>query len=536
MASSKIEIYNPAGALVYTLTDEALDINIKEILTSGIGSFNFTLPAKKGVEYVYTDILGNWKVKLYLAQTYQVTPDLLCVGKIKKITGPMSTSEGYIRAFEGKNQGEILERRFKLNKCWLNTDVDDIIAEVASDLSLGSDIAVDTSHVDITVRTETYFDLLKKASDYWVSAGTQVKKDFYVDTSDALVWKARPIRTSGVEVLTIGTNILEYTVIRDYLSIRNNITVYGIANGRYPADGDSWTEGSATGWTEVVGTFDYANAANKVGTYCISVIGMGGSFAANGYYPHSRLTVRDVNAINFWHNNQAGPSVHGKIRLHAPDTSNYFESTDVNGIGSTNTWTFNSLALGSASEYDASLNPNGIWTKTGTPNWWDIQGFEFYWETTMGGNVKIDGVYYSPIRSYYTAADATSIAAYGQADAEFTDENLLSATACESRAKTLLYQLKDPVIRADVTVKGTANLLIGDRVSLTIPAEGLSAVNFDVVAVEHCLNQNGWNTKASMVNSDSTRYLPPGTPWEATARKLSSLQDVTREVYSRVVR
>jgi hypothetical protein len=88
------------------------------------------------------------------------------------------------------------------------------------------------------VRTESYWSILQKVSDYWYDASTKVQKDFCVDTDGELVWKARPWRTVGVETLTL---LHDYKLTQDILASKNSITVYGAANSFLPNDKD-WAE------------------------------------------------------------------------------------------------------------------------------------------------------------------------------------------------------------------------------------------------------------------------------------------------------
>jgi hypothetical protein len=405
----------------------------------------------------------------------------------------------------------------------------------------------------LTVRTESYFELLKKNSDYYYDAGTQIKKDFYVDAGDAghlnghLVWKSRPIRTTGVETLTVGQNVLDYIVTRDYLPIKNNITVYGKAFAKYPSDGDTWTENDHVNWTENSGTLYDENLIHKIGSYCLSGAGAAGGLDITRL--HSAINIRDINKISTWIYIITVDNGDSYLRLLAPDDSNYFElssntlSNNPESMAAAfpklanSGFTFYSWSLGENNEYDATYNPSGQWVKTGTPNWWNIQGIRLVINGDVGnGSIVIDGLHYSPVRYSYTTSDATSISDYGQCDAEFTDDNLLSDADCEKRAKTLLYQLKDPVVRLDVTVNGNSNIKIGDRISVTIPAEGITAQNFDVVAVNHDFTGQGWTTTANMVDSGNVRKLPPRNANESVLRQINNLKEVTSELYSKIVR
>lgn len=260
----KIEVWH-GGSLLHTITD-ALSIRVREVLTDAVGTFKFAVATKKNGDYLYNDINVYDTVKIWIDyDSVGATP--LTVGKIYRISAPLKTKQGYLRLFYGKNQGEILERRVKGRKAWSGTAASTIVTELANDLGLGtSEIEADTTAVTLTTDVDTYFDLLKKLSDYWYDAGNQVKKDFYVDVNNNLVWKSRPLRTTGVETLSVGEEILSYILTHDATQLKNNITVYGkrevynpskygqtakvqnptVHGYTHPSDGDSWTWTS--GW------------------------------------------------------------------------------------------------------------------------------------------------------------------------------------------------------------------------------------------------------------------------------------------------
>lgn len=199
------------------------------------------------------------------------------------------------------------------------------------------------------------------------------------------------------------------------------------------------------------------------------------------------------------------------MRLRAPDSANYFEA-DYNTGGA---WTFNELDLGTAHEYHATRNPNGTWTKGGSANWWDIEHIQFRANWAVNNNfIYIDGLWFFPERWSDTASNAASQTSYGQRDLEVTDDKLHSDGDCEKRAETLLYQLKDPPTQIDLTVVGNTNVLVGDRLSMTIPAEGISAANYDVISVEHSFTNNGFITGAVMVDSGDVRKPVANTPMD----------------------
>lgn len=569
----------------------------------------------------------NWTAKIYMGSGTLGPSDLLTVGKIHKISGNMNSEQGAFRLFEGKNQGEILERRLKTNRRYEDLDASTIVTvDIAEELGIWSlphayKIATDTTDETVTIRTEPFIDYLRKCSDYWYSGAVSVQKDWLVDTEGELVWKARPLRKAttnvagtadaggdathtvdaerteandywngcsitftsgtnsglsrvitdfdfatntlthaafpavvdagdtysiiGVETLTIGHNIKSYKVIRDLLPIKNNITVLGAPTAPNPRDRDGWSDdlgggaGDEYSWTATAGTLSLDAVAPKAGTNWIRCLCDAGSNIAQFHVSIPRQTARNINKLRFWHTS-GGTNDDARVRILAPDSSNYFECDDISqGIGPF----WNDISLGESSEYDAAENPTGLWTKTGSPNWWAMEGIEFYFHFSSNGfYAHVDKVYFYPERWYHTASDlvgaGSSGVLYGQRDAEYTDENLLSDSECEKRAETLLTQLKDPVIRVDMDITpGTSNLKIGDRIPVTIPAENLTAVNCDVVSVSYDWEKNsGFSASCSMINSANTRALPPGNVNDIIRKHLTDLRSVTSEIYSRVVR
>lgn len=71
----------------------------------------------------------------------------------------------------------------------------------------------------------------------------------------------------------------------------------------------------------------------------------------------------------------------------------------------------------------------------------------------------------------------------------------------------------------DITTKGNTNILVGDRLNLTIPAENISSQNFDVLTVEHLLSNAQFTTRAIMVDTADTRAAPVVTDRELLIKK-----------------
>lgn len=500
----KIETYTGA-VLDHTITKDAVSVYFKEVVTDGIGHFMLIVPTKKNGGYFYNDILLADKIKIWMGyDSISGPPDF--IGKVGKISARLSVQSGYLRVISGLSQGEILLRRFKTNKYYNEVGASTIVTEWANDLNLGTgDIAADATAVTLEVKTKRYFDLLREISDYWYDADTKIKKDFYVDVDNDLVWKSRPLRTSDVETLTVGDNIISYRVTRDVDAVRNDVMVYGALERSQPTDRDSWTE-SLTGWSASEGTLSLEDNVSyvKAGTYSIKCTSDGEETAVEFKLSKNiRSVLNTLNKLYFWINQTTSPSTE-KLKLFAPNESNRFEIADL-GLGITD-WEFREYGLGREYEKDAVTNPDGIWTVVGSPSWWDINAMEF--ELRWPGfpvTCWIDGLYFFPDRWKNGIGHSQSIIDYGARYLEVTDDKLHSNSDCLKRAGSLLDQMANPTVQIDVTTPGNTNILVGDRLSMTIPAEGINAHSYDVISVEHSFSRQGFITKAVMVNSANIR-------------------------------
>ena len=545
----KVEIYKGAN-LTYSLTEE-VSVHIKDVL-NGVGTFNFFVPTLKGTPsqgYKYLDIVGGDKAKFYFwyadITSCPATPQF--VGRISKPTGTLT--DGYARIFEGKLHSEILQRRIQPAQYWSATDADVIIAEIISDLGIGSDITADATHVTVYSQNDTYLDLMKKLSDHWVSSGVQLKKDFYVDAGDVghpnghLIWKPRPLRTVGVETLTVGSNIKNYTVLNgDVETVKNNITAYGYQGrigipgheGRcQPSDKDGWTE-ATTGWTKDIGGVLSAVAFGKVGTNNLAVT----SALDGGIHKTKIRRTVDIETygdgayqtLNFYDDQIFGLVTTHEVRLYAPDNSNYFYASFI----CNDPWQWNQIQLGQNQEYNVDTNPTAPWYTSGTPNWTRISEICFYTDNAGAHTMYYDGLYFGHGRFRNTASNGASITAYQQRDMQMVDDSLLSDAECQTRAETLLYQLKDPPKRIDIETKGNTNIKIGDQLLLTIPAENISASPYDIITVTHDFADGKLATVASTVNSNldptliNVRTLPCGVVNENIEKRFDLGRDIAR--------
>lgn len=539
-----IKIYNISDVLTYTVTSDAYYFRTHMAVNDDAGSFEIHLPSCGTGTTDYPLLTVGDQVKIWLGWTSaHSTGDPDFMGSVYQVIRSMQNGN-YTTIIKGKSNSEILQRRIKTRTVWVATEADDIIATIASDLSLGDTlITTDTTAVTLTADLETYMDIMKAVSDYYYDAGTQIKKDYYVDVNKNLVWTARPARTTNVETLTVGADsILSYVVTKDRVNIKNAFAVYGAATpfnptdvsvfGRkYPSDGDEWTYSDV--WTATTGTVASGSSTPKVGSSYTHLANTVSPYNITAYatFPvtvHNEGTA-GYGAIEFYarrHNTGAG-----YIQLFAPDSSNYYYMTGISYSDSNDVWKFHRYSIGKNNEYDADKNATG-WQIVGSPSWDQMALFGIFCDTVSSdGTIDIDGLCFNFGRwRYAPLSDATSITGYTEHDHTFIDETLTSDTMCEARARTLLYQHKDPVTRIDLTVCGNTNILLGDQLSITLLMEGITATNYYVTAVEHVFSKpdEGWKTIVTLLDTVSSRNIPSIRENETLALAVKHVQQINR--------
>lgn len=530
----QIKVYNTSDALTHTITTDILNASFTDELTSGVGSFTFTVPAMAGRTNTYDDIGNFYKVEIYPGYAGSYTH--LFTGRITDMSTQANNEP--TRTFTGKGLGEILERFLKKNKRWQDVDASVIAADLADDLGYTgatADIDADTNDETITVASETYYDVLRKVSDYWYDATHQVKKDFGIDKDGVFFWKTRPLRTVGVETIS---NILNYDLKYSIIASKNNIQVLGAASAPLPLDYDEWTD-SLDYWTATTGTLALEGTSPKEGTYWVQcsagALGKEEDFTLT--FPQT-LNLRTINKLSFWCGHDAASDTTNELKIYCPDASNCY-TYQLDAVAGSDLY---DITLGDSNVYDATNNPTGELTATGSPNWWSITALNFHYKdsTLTNTHAAVDRLYLFPERWKYTAnaEDATNQTNYGEREAEYTDETLNTSAMCQKKQQTLLYQQKDRILRLDFTVIGNTNILAGDRLTITLPLDNLTAQAFDVVSVTQTFSKAplGYQTTARCLNTTSTRRLPPTSPLESIKLNLQGTRDVISDIYGKIVK
>jgi hypothetical protein len=286
----------------------------------------------------------------------------------------------------------------------------------------------------------------------------------------------------------------------------------------YPELQDEWTDGALhANWTLSLGTAVTSVAGdNKVGSDYVKATG-----------DKDLVALHTIVQLKFDFPEPINQGLHGqydelslyarapiiapgnpfKIRL-CTDSTNYFETTF--DLSTSTDWQYLNFPLGYAQTYGEDF-PNGIWTAVNNPEWINLNYIEFYqeWDNQdETSSIRIDDLWFKQRRPRSTPnplQDAASIAAYGQRDYEVVDDRLRTNVECTGRAQSLLWQKKDAPTQIEATVIGDTNLLVGDRLSVTLAGEGITAENYDLINVDHYLTGKNLTSKVVLVNSENMR-------------------------------
>jgi len=531
----KLETYTGA-VLDHTIEKECVAYRFKTALTGQIGTFSFTLPGVKGIKKKYDDIAVFDKVKLYLGyDTVGATP--LFVGRIENIQN-VWTRTGYLRVFSGRDQAEVSTRLIRHQWAHDGADSHTVVDKWADDMGLGKDTDAEATNVTILSHEDKYNSLLHEVCDY----ATSINRDWYVDVNNNLVYRDRPIRSVGVSTLTVGDNLRSYNLTRNVREVYNKFWVFGAseptqddtavcAHGLDLSDTDlpanhedfdetinHWTIDSKSG----TGTVILGAAAPHCGSnYVVLSVAADNAVDDEWIWGQRDLqtTLRIKNSARldwYWafQTNAASPAmIDYYVQLNAPDTSNYFRySIPAADYPVHNTGTHYHMSLGPAFE---GLTGQGVWIRTGDPSWYDIQDLRFYGqantvEAEAGDYLqfRIDCIYFSSLRWHDLDEDAGSQTSYGVREMLVVDDRIHSNTDASNYAAVLKDRYKNVPLQLDVLMPLDTNLLIGDRIAVTIANENLSAQNFDVIQVEQGMTKElGFTTAATLVSEERIRHL-----------------------------
>lgn len=295
-----------------------------------------------------------------------------------------------------------------------------------------------------------------------------------------------------------------YVRILDACQVRNRQTVYGAKKRCEPSVWDDWTLDSVGNWIAVAGTLSEGTANPYFQSNYLKCVpstpNPGQAYFSRDLstlvYPVTGKGKDAYGKINFatWVYGYILTSV--QVRLRAPDLSNCFTWTpnvaDYSWLTVGN-WKPHVVDLGEANEFNAIENADGVWVKTGSPDWLHITRIDFLFVGVAGslGFVGLDGFSFSDGAFRATGNHLASQAElWGIVEAEpESDGALLSDAECLARANSILANLAYPTEILDpVTVEGNAVFRPGDRVYLL----GAYRVLREVV---HVFEKNMWDSE-----------------------------------------
>jgi hypothetical protein len=487
--SSNLSVDAPSVAIVFGTVSppqgDIIELNVHYGCTREVCSFEV--------------LLQNWNGKYSPNGTYPIIVGLdgsISVGRgancpllltcrVESVKYQSSPLESYLRV-SGRCWGERLFRRV-VTKTYENKKGEEIVKDLM-------DYYVGLSHVrnsvELVETTDTTYtrleysdtpvmDILRQIADSSDKAGV-IGFDFRVAPDGKFEFFPKNSKTSQLN-LSERVESSEYS--KDILRVRNKIIVYGMTDKSTPADKDLWTESlsSADGdWIATSGTVSLDSAFKVKGSGSVK------TSAQNLYYAACQLTLnsgKEVDTdlypmLNLWLNLQA--SFNGNTTLTLFDTSNMAAAHEFT-VG-TEKWFQTQIPVGNA-------NADSWQVQTGF-DWHQVNKVRVAcWFAGVGtGDFWVDGLFFGGRRYSSMQEDGVSQNNSGLRELVEVNEELCSDLECESHAKALLANLKDPAetltVQSTVIDYGASPILAGDKVHVTLPIEGVNG-DFRVLSVEY---------------------------------------------------
>jgi hypothetical protein len=415
------------------------------------------------------------------------TPQIITC-RVESLRYESSSTESYVRV-SGRCWGERLFRRV-VTKTYENMKGEAIVRDLLDNyvgLSHVRDATelvedTDTTYARLEYKDTPVFEIIKYVADSADKNGV-IGFDFRVAPDGKFEFFPRNSKTSPVSLSEL---IEEYEFRKDIHDVRNKITVYGARKRVFPLDLDAdWME-STSGWTLVEGTSLSVDSTRKRKGNCSVKVSVGSGVYNTRIRRTWSSAIRDYERFCAWIYPGAGMNT-AQVRLLAPDTNNYFYA-DMN-LDRLD-WQYREWFLGSRHEYNVDNNPNGVWRRNGSPNWFNIMGLEllvyFNYDNTSVWYDGDLGFLNGPFQA--VAEDSNSQNAYGLRELVEVDEELYSDNECSLRANALLDYYKNPAeyltVKSTVIDYGNTPLLPGDKIYVSLPNENVSGY-FRILSVEY---------------------------------------------------
>jgi hypothetical protein len=405
--------------------------------------------------------------------------------RVERVRYESSPLESYLRVC-GRCWGERLFRRV-VSKTYENIKGEDIVKDLMdyyvglSHVRGGVELveATDTTFAKLEYSDTPVMDILREIADSADKSGV-IGFDFRVAPDGKFEFFSKNTKTSAVS-LTDKIEASEYS--KDVLGVRNRITVYGASEKSVPADKDAWTESLTStdgAWTATSGTVSLDTTVKLKGAasvkttsqnlvYAASVLSLGSGKEVNAeIYPILNLSLLREAAFN------------GNATLTLFDSSGNGASHEFT-VGS-DKWFQTQIPVGSSSVDQWQVDTGFDWQQVSAIRvacWFNAVGSGSFW---------VDGLFFGGRKYSSMQQDASSQASFGLRELVEVNEELCSDLECESHAKALLANLKDPAesltVQSTVLDYGSSPILAGDSVHVSLPNEGVNG-DFKVLSVEY---------------------------------------------------
>jgi hypothetical protein len=227
--------------------------------------------------------------------------------------------------------------------------------------------------------------------------------------------------------------------------------------------------------------------------------------AQNLYFAACQLTLnngKEVNVelyptLNIWLCKD--PAFSG-VTLTLYDTNNNAASHEVS-VGAQK-WFQTQIAVGSTNADTWQMQPQF--------NWQAVKKIlvSCWFSAVSSGSFWVDGLFFGGRQYSSVQDDVASQNSIGLRELVEVDEELCSDLECESHAKALLANLKDPAetltLQSTVLDFGVSPVLAGDKIHVTLPNEGVNS-DFKVLSVEYKVDAK---TQTLQVTFDLGREKP----------------------------
>lgn len=518
-------------------------LKVKPGMTATIGSFEISIPDVDIISNnpgLYKDVQVFDDSYIWLG--YNNTGSLaLLKGKIETIKSELDPNKGWVRTFIGRDYGECLQRIIGRER--FSLDCGTIVINLRNKCtgSIYGELSTDNTYIESESTTgslvrdnNSCFKDLKEISDF-------IDRDFYVDINKKLHWFTRQ-STTGSDIFSTGSNILDYSITKDISNISNDIYVFGmrdtsgISGSDWPVGHISWTE-STTNWTgsiqsgsnpeqpitiELKADITPPTGSNYIRGY--GVIGANSPVILKFRYiiPNSPIRLFSDDFLHLWYaynyTYQAYDARNIRIRLETT-TNDYFETLLENKhiLNPLAQWVEHSLSIGPRYEGVSitgsadSVTGSYLWTRSGNPDWYNISSVCIL---ASGSSTVADGffgyfngLYFGTRFQYYTSS-TTSQTAYGFRPYVHHDEKLNSNEYCQNTAGTFLATYKDSITQIEITTTGSPTLALGNRYKISIGSENIDSY-YELIDLEHRFESNQFISKCLFTDKKEIRTPVP---------------------------